>query len=59
MDGFKSGGALTWDFTVVFFYCFDSAMILNDGRKMVLVWIWDEGEGEWTGGASSEAWNRV
>lgn len=20
-------------------------MILNDGRKMVLVWIWDEGDG--------------
>ena len=29
----------------IFFYCFDSAMILNDGKKMVLVWIWDEGEG--------------
>ena len=61
MDGFKSGGG---GFNVgfygsIFFYCFDSAMILNDGRKMVLVWIWDEGEGEWTGGASSEAWNRV
>ena len=29
-------------------------MILNDGREMVLVLIWDEGEGVgWTGGASS------
>ena len=22
-------------------------MILNDGREMVLVLIWDDGEGEW------------
>ena len=26
-------------------------MILNDGRKMVLVWIWDEGGG---GGSGQE-----
>ena len=36
-------------------------MILNDGREMVLVLIWDDGEGEWewTGVASSQVWNQV
>ena len=43
--GLKPGGFNVGFYGSIFFYCFDSAMILNDGRKMVLVWIWDEGEG--------------
>ena len=43
--GLKPGGFNVGFYGSIFFYCFDSAMILNDGKKMVLVWIWDEGEG--------------